>query len=118
MQGWKRFGGCGFVAGVLNGIFGAGGGLLVVPMLERQGLEPRSSHATSIAIILPLSLISGALYLFQGVGLELPKLGAVIPSGLIGAAIGAFLLARIRNRLLKKGFAVVMILSAIRLLFR
>ena len=117
-RNWLRYGLSGLIAGVLNGIFGAGGGLLVVPMLERQGLEPRKAHATSIAIILPLSLISGGLYLLQGVALDSSQLWTVIPAGLIGAAGGAFLLMKLKNRLLKRIFGVIMILSALRLLFR
>lgn len=117
-RNWLRYGLSGLIAGVLNGIFGAGGGLLVVPMLERQGLEPRKAHATSIAIILPLSLISGGLYLIQGVALDSSQLWTVIPAGLIGAAGGAFLLMKLKNRLLKRIFGVIMILSALRLLFR
>ena len=96
-RNWLRYGLSGLIAGVLNGIFGAGGGLLVVPMLERQGLEPRKA---------------------QGVALDSSQLWTVIPAGLIGAAGGAFLLMKLKNRLLKRIFGVIMILSALRLLFR
>ena len=37
----------GSAAGFLNGLFGAGGGMVVVPMLQRDGLPPERSHATS-----------------------------------------------------------------------
>jgi len=106
------------VAGVLNGIFGAGGGLLVVPMLEAQSLPEKVSHATSIAVILPLSLISAAAYLLKGISADWHALGAAVPLGLLGAAAGAFLLKKLPNRLLKKLFGLVMILSAVRLLLR
>lgn len=108
----------GFIAGILNGIFGAGGGLLVVPMLESQKIEARQAHATSIAIIFPLSVISGALYLLNGVSLDWEKLFLILPLGLLGAAIGSYLLLKMQNKLLKKLFALVMILSSIRILFR
>ena len=51
----------GSAAGFLNGLFGAGGGMVVVPMLQRDGLPPERSHATSIAVILPLSIASSLL---------------------------------------------------------
>lgn len=113
-----KYGIIGFIAGILNGIFGAGGGLLVVPMLESQKLPAKKAHATSIAIILPLSLISAAMYLLSGTGLDWSQLGAVLPVGAVGATAGAFLLMRLNNRFLKKLFAVVMIVSAVRLLLR
>lgn len=56
----------GFAAGLLNGLFGAGGGMAAVPMLSAMGVETRKSHATSIAIILPLSAVSAYLYLRGG----------------------------------------------------
>lgn len=52
----------GAIAGLLNGLFGAGGGVAVVPLLEHAGIDTKKSHATSIAIIAPLSLISSLLY--------------------------------------------------------
>ena len=54
----------GGVTGLLNGLFGSGGGMVAVPLLEHGGLEPARAHATSIAVILPLSRIFGALILF------------------------------------------------------
>ena len=49
--------------GILNGLLGAGGGMLTVPLLEWMGVKGRRAHATSLAVILPLSLVSaGAGY--------------------------------------------------------
>lgn len=114
----RKYGVLGFIAGVLNGIFGAGGGLLVVPMLESQELEPKKAHATSIAIILPLSVVSAVMYLAGGVAVDWGELGIVLPLGLVGAAAGSFLLMKLQNKLLKKLFGVVMIVSAVRILLR
>ena len=61
----------GLTAGILNGLFGAGGGVAVVPMLEKAGIEPKKAHATSISIILPLSLLSGIFYLLKSSALFL-----------------------------------------------
>ena len=108
----------GFFAGILNGFFGAGGGLLVVPMLEHEKLEPKQSHATSIAIILPLSIMSATMYIINGIEIDLPILYTTIPLGLLGAIIGSILLTKINNQWLKKIFAFIMIISAVRILLR
>jgi uncharacterized protein len=107
----------GAVAGLLNGLFGAGGGVAVVPLLEHAGIEARKSHATSIAIIAALSVVSAAFYLFNG-KFDFWQALPYLPFGLVGAVVGAKLLPKIPNKLLKRIFGGVMILSAIRLLLR
>lgn len=87
-------------------------------MLEAAELEPRKSHATSIAIILPLSVMSTVMYLINGVKADVFKLSVTIPFGLLGAILGAFLLLRMKNKWLKKIFGIIMILSAVRILLR
>ena len=53
----------GLAAGLINGIFGGGGGMIVVPMLVHLlKCLPKKAHATAILIILPLSLVSGIFY--------------------------------------------------------
>ena len=47
----------GAAGGAANGFFGSGGGLLSVPALESGGLETKKAHATSLAIMLPLSVV-------------------------------------------------------------
>ena len=56
----------GLAGGLLSGLFGAGGGLAVVPLLGRAGLEARRAHATSLAVTLPLAAASGLFYLSLG----------------------------------------------------
>ena len=59
---WTALGG--LFAGFLNGLFGAGGGMVVVPMLERAGYEEEvKSHAMSVSIILPICVLSAGIYL-------------------------------------------------------
>ena len=45
----------GGVTGLLNGLFGSGGGMVAVPLLAHGGLEPARAHATSMAVILPVT---------------------------------------------------------------
>ena len=116
MKKWK-FLLTGGLSGLLNGLFGAGGGMVVVPMLQRDGLEARRAHATSIAVILPLSLASSALYLSMGrVGFW--DAAKFLPGGLLGAWLGAWLLPRIKTSWLHRGFGVIVLYSAVRLLLQ
>ncbi|MEI3522967.1 MAG: sulfite exporter TauE/SafE family protein [Anaerotignum sp.] len=57
----------GLVTGFVNGLFGSGGGTLVVPAMERfLHVETHKAHATAIAVILPLSVLSLLIYFWQG----------------------------------------------------
>lgn len=105
----------GFIAGILNGLLGAGGGMVVVPMLEKSGIEPNKSHATSIAVIVPLCILSAILYL-AGNNLSYYDVLPYLPAGLIGAFIGAKVLPHIPGNILRRIFGAFMLYSAWRLL--
>lgn len=107
----------GAAAGLLNGLFGAGGGMVVVPMLGKDGLPAERAHATSIAVILPLSIASSVLYLSLG-HLNLGQALPYIPLGLAGAWLGGLLLPRIKTVWLHRIFGVVVLYSAVRLLLQ
>ena len=85
----RYFAGGGAV-GAVNGLFGGGGGMLAVPLLERAGLETRRAHATAIAVILPTSLASGIVYAAGGF---VPA--AVLVPVALGVSLGGFLGARL-----------------------
>ena len=101
--------------GLLGGFFGSGGGILAVALLQKQGLEPRRAHATSIAIILPLSLISLIVYWLNG-NLPLTQSLPFFVPALLGSAAGAALLKKIPVQLLKLVFAGLILYSGICLL--
>ena len=106
----------GLIAGILNGLFGAGGGVAVVPLLKKAGLEPRKCHATSIAIILPLCVLSCFAY-FKAGNLDINLALIYIPGGITGAILGAWLLKKINNNILRRIFGVIIIISSLRILF-
>lgn len=110
--------GYGFIAGLLNGVFGTGGGILIVPMLKKVGLNSQKSHATAISVILPLSIVTTIMYLLKGIPVDFSLLIPTISLGLIGAVCGAVLLNKIDAVLLNKVFACVIIISGIRILLR
>ena len=107
----------GLSVGFLAGLLGAGGGMIAVPALRHLGLDEEKSHATSICVMLPLALVSGAFYLSR----QSFKLSAAIeywPGAIAGAVVGAWLLPRLKGLLLRRIFACVMLFFAARLLMR
>lgn len=107
----------GTLTGVCNGLFGGGGGMITVPVLTMLcGYEPKKAHATAIAVILPVSVISAIIYIVKGY-FEL-KLSLSVGAGIIvGGLLGAVLLKKFSNSVIEKIFAVLMLVAGVKLLF-
>lgn len=108
----------GTVSGFLNGLFGSAGGVFAVLLMEKFGEESKSSHAESLAIMLPLSVVSIVCYYLKGAEFDLPILAKILPAGIIGAVIGALLMKKISASLLKKVFGAILIFAGVRGLLR
>ncbi len=108
----------GAVAGALNGFFGAGGGMLLVPLLIRWvRLEERKAFATSVFIILPLCVVSAVVYLLKfriDIMLTLPYL----IGGLMGGFIGGCCFKNIPTALLHRAFGLLLIYGGVRILLQ
>ena len=98
-------------------MLGAGGGMLAVPMLKKQGMNQNKAHANAIALILILTVASTAIYLYTGkitVSQALPY----IPAGIVGSILGSFVMPKIPSNWLRRIFAVFMIWAGIRMIMR
>lgn len=105
----------GLVTGILNGLFGSGGGTIVVPALNIvMKAEVHKSHATSIAVILPLTIVSATIYVLSGIT-DWPLTIRVGTGSIVGGLIGALLLNKIKSGLLKKIFGIFMIAASVRM---
>ena len=107
----------GLLAGILNGLLGAGGGMIIVPILLKSGLKQKQAHATSVCIILPICAFSAAIYIYNGY----TSIQDTIPyllGGIPGAIIGSWILSKIKPKLLKRIFGLLMIWASYRMMFR
>ena len=103
--------------GLANGLFGAGGGSLLVPALQKfMKLETKKSHATTLAVILPLSVISAGIYVW-GLELDWSVVLFVSAGGVCGGLIGAKLLNKLAAWWLNILFGGFLAAGAIRMLF-
>ena len=102
--------------GFLIGFFGGGGGMVCVPTLEKVlKLDNKRSHATAIAVIFPLSLISCAVYIFKGAISSLPLLTVGL-GVLLGGIVGSIALKVLPSKVVRIIFAFVMLAGGVRLL--
>jgi len=107
----------GIIIGIINGLFGAGGGMIAVPVLKKTGMEQKQAHANAVAVILPITAISVFLYIQAG-NVKLSDAFAYIPGGLVGALVGSLILGKISPTLLKRIFGGFMVWAGIRLLLK
>lgn len=108
----------GIFAGLVNGIFGSGGGTIVVPsLIFLIGVEDHKAHATAISIILPLSIISTIVYLLNS-SIPIKTSLMVMTGGLFGSFLGAKFLKKIPTNILRKIFGSVIIYTAIRMILK
>lgn len=106
----------GGAAGLANGLFGGGGGMVLVPILSRWGsLSRRELYATCVGIIFPVCLVSAAVYLCRG-GVSLPSALPYLSGGLIGGWLGGRLYGKISTGLLKWLFAAFLFYAGVKYL--
>ena len=107
----------GLFTGFINGVFGSGGGTLLVPILNNiLKVEEHKSHATALAIIIFLSTTSSIVYISKGTYDIKLTIQAAIGS-IIGGIIGAKLLCKVTGKFLRISFGIVMIIAALRMVF-
>ncbi len=115
-RSWFRYGLSGAAAGLVNGLFGAGGGMVLVPMLSQVGtLEEKKAFSSAICIILPLCLVSITVYCLQRSfpwAASLPYLAG----GLLGGLLGGLVFRKVSAQLLHRLLGLVIIWGGLRLL--
>lgn len=105
----------GFITGTLNGIFGAGGGTIIVPfMVFLLGIEDHKAHSTAISVILPLSILSSLVYIKNNI-INIPLTINVTIGSIIGGYLGAKLLNKVPINILRKIFGIIMLVASIRM---
>jgi len=114
----------GCVAGVMAGLFGIGGGIVIVPVLEFSlglvdvdpAIRMHVAVATSLATIIPTSISSArAHHQRQAVDMEIVKRWAVFV--LLGALAGAWIASQVHSRVLAMVFATLALLVAMKMIF-
>ncbi|AEC52063.1 hypothetical protein PNA2_1147 [Pyrococcus sp. NA2] len=107
----------GFFSGVISGLLGVGGGIINVPFLTWLGVPIHYAVATSSFAIIFTSTSSAIKHYLLG-NVELQWLPLLVPGLIIGAQIGARIAKRTKAGSLRRGFAIVMVILAIRMILK
>ena len=108
---------CGSAAGLVNGLLGAGGGMILIPLLsilvkpEEDALFP-----CSVSIMLPVCLISLAMTAINSVSLPWQQAMPYLLGSAFGGIIAGLLAKKIPTLYLHKGLGILIIWGGIRYL--
>jgi uncharacterized membrane protein YfcA len=103
----------GVATGVLSGLFGVGGGFVIVPALVLGGgMSMRRAVATSLVVITLVSAAGVMAYLVADRPLALSRVGLFVFGGIVGMWLGTQLGRKLSGPHLQQGFAVALILVA------
>ena len=106
----------GAAAGLANGCFGGGGGMVFLPLMSREKeLTGRQLFATCVAVIFPVCAVSAVVYLLRG-GVSLAAALPYLAGGLAGGWGGGKLYGKVPVKLLRWVFAGFLFYAGVRYL--
>lgn len=114
---WWVFVVLGIGAGLLGGALGLGGGTVIVPTLVLIcSFTQKSAQGTALAAMVPMALV-GALQYWRNPEIEMNALPVVliICGALVGVLVGTELASRLPGHVLKKLFAAVLMIVAVKM---
>lgn len=104
----------GAAAGLVNGLFGGGGGMVLLPALEWRVSE-RERYPTCVAVMFPVCALSSAVYLIRG-AVSPGEAAPYLIGGLFGGVLGGRLYGRVPTLWLRRIFAVSLLWAGARYL--
>jgi hypothetical protein len=106
----------GLVSGITSGLFGVGGGIVMVPaMMFFMGMDIKAAVGTSLAVIIPTAIAGSYKHYVQGNVRWVTAL-ALAPTAIVGSVLGAHLTRIIPAGDLKRAFGAFLVLVGLRLL--
>ena len=108
----------GLGAGVLSGVIGIGGGIVIVPALVYFiGFSQKTAQGTSLAILLlPIGLL-GVLQFYKAGYVDIKVTAVIAFAFFIGSYFGSRIALTVSQEILKKCFAVLLLVIGIKMLF-
>lgn len=104
------------LAGAANGCFGGGGGMVLLPLLTRWcRVEEKTAFATCVAVILPLCVVSAAVYVLRR-GVDLTLAAPYLLGGMAGGFLGGRLFPKVSAGWLRYLFAGFLLYGGVRYL--
>jgi uncharacterized protein len=108
----------GIAAGILGGLVGVGGGIIIVPALVYFiGFSQKTAQGTSLGLImLPVGIL-GVLHYYKQGHVDFKVVGILAIGFFVGSYYGSKIALSLPQETIKKIFAILMVLIAIKMLF-
>ena len=109
----------GLCAGILSGALGLGAGIILVPTLVLLcTVGQKSAQGTALAVMVPMALL-GALRYWNNPQVEMNAvlIGLIVCGALIGTLAGTELASRLPSHILRKAFAIFLVIAAMKMFF-
>lgn len=107
----------GLLAGTMGGMVGLGGGLIIVPaMVYFMGADQKTAQGTSIAIMLPPIGLFAAINYYKAGYINVKYAAIIAVTFLLGGYIGSKLAIALPEIIVKRIFAALMIITAIKMM--
>jgi len=113
----------GLLAGILSGFMGVGGGVIMIPLMVLfLGYSQHQAQGLSLAVLaVPVTFLAAYTYYVSPLEGEAPfswKFGIVIAlSFVVGGLIGSKFAVAIPQNVLRKSFAVILVIAAVKMFF-
>lgn len=112
----------GALAGFINGLLGAGGGIIITyylaHTLDKKQKRENGVFANAVATMLPISAVSLLMYFLKGYVTFNKELLMILFPAIIGGILGAILLGKLKLKILKLIFAALVIISGCMMVFK
>lgn len=114
MKLWAKCAVIGAASGIINGLFGAGGGMILVPLFSKwAGLSYREALATSVSVILPMSASSLIIFIINS-DFNLTTALPYALGGLVGGLIGGKIFKKVPLTWIRRIFAAFVIYGGVK----
>lgn len=111
--------GIGIAAGILAGMVGVGGGIIIVPALVYfYGMSQKMAQGTSLAVLLPPTGLLAFMQYYRAGNVDLKVAGLIVVGLLLGGWFGGGWAQQLSGPVLRKSFAVLLALTAIKMFFQ
>jgi uncharacterized membrane protein YfcA len=108
--------GIGISAGILSGLVGVGGGIIIVPALVYFfGMDQKTAQGTSLAVLLPPTGLLAFIQYYRGGYVDVKMALLIIFGVLFGGWLGGYFAVSLPQATLRKVFAIVMLVAAIKM---
>lgn len=108
----------GSAAGILSGLFGIGGGVIIVPaLIFIMGFSQHKATGTSLAVLLPPIGIAAFIEYYRHRNVDLPAAMIIAVAAIVGAWVGSILANRLSDPVLRIAFGLFVMIMGVYLIY-